>query len=168
MQRWGYVWATMALLLPVAILATVVTRWVRPSKSWRRSIAEVGMVFGTVPWVWMVLTPVEVPPGTTMVHLVPLTDIVALVRRGQAVVQIVGNLGVLFALGAFAPVRWSAFGGFGRLFLLGAACSLGLETLQRVLATGRVFSVDDILLNAIGCVVGGLISRRWWASAGDQ
>lgn len=165
MQRWAYVWVTAATLLPVAVLATVALRWLRPSRSWRDSIAEVGMIFGTLPWVWMILTPVEVPPETTMVHLVPLTDIVALVRGGQAVTQIGGNLGVLFALGVFAPVRWRALAGFGRLFLLGAACSLGLETLQRVLATGRVFSVDDVLLNALGCVLGGLISRYWWASA---
>lgn len=153
----------MALLLPLAVLATVIVRWKRPSRSWRRSVAEVGLVFGTVPWVWMILTPVEVPPGTKMVHLIPLSDIIALIQQGQAVVQIGGNIGVLFALGAFAPIRWPRFAGPLRLLALGAGCSLGLELLQRVLATGRVFSVDDILLNALGCLLGGLVSRRWWA-----
>lgn len=153
------------MLLPVAVLAVVVIRSMRPSHSWRRSIAEVGMVFGTLPWVWMILTPVKVPPDTKMVHLIPLSDLIALMAQGQGVIQIGGNLGVLFALGAFAPVRWHALASPWRLLLLGAGGSLVLELSQRALATGRVFSVDDILLNALGCLLGGLLSYRWWACA---
>jgi glycopeptide antibiotics resistance protein len=123
------------------------------------------MVAGTLPWVWMILTPVAVPPGTVMTYLVPLSDLQAQLSQPLPfiVIQLVGNLLVLAALGAAAPVRFAALAGPLRLLALGAGCSLLLELLQQVLATGRVFSVDDIALNAIGCLLGGLATYRWWA-----
>jgi hypothetical protein len=37
-----------------------------------------------------------------------------------------------------------------------------VETLQYALALGRVSSIDDMLLNAAGAGVTGLVTRRWW------
>ena len=162
MQRWLAVLRTALLLAPFAVAATCLLRRLRPSRSWRRSIAEAGMIFGTLPWIWMIMTPVEVPPGTTMVHLVPLADLKYLVETRQAVIQIGGNLAVLLALGAFAPIRWALLATLPRVFALGAGTSFMLETVQYALISGRVFSVDDILLNAVGCMLGGLLSRPWW------
>lgn len=170
-QRWGDVWTATALLAPLAVLVTVgLTRWrltraVPRERAWRWSVAEVGMVAGTLPWAWMVLTPVAVPPGTVMTYLVPLSDIHAQLSQPLRfiVIQFAGNLLVLAALGAGAPARFVALAGPLRLLALGAGCSLLLELAQRVLVTGRVFSVDDILLNAIGCLLGGLVTYRWWA-----
>lgn len=158
MQRWAYVWVVTTALLPLAALVVVALQRVRPSRSWRRSVAEVGMVFGTLPWIWMILTPVRVPPETKMFHWVPLSDIVALAASGQALVQVGGNLAVLFGFGFFASMRWPGLRPW-QLLAAGACGSLGLEVLQRLLATGRVFSVDDILLNAVGCLLGGLALR---------
>jgi glycopeptide antibiotics resistance protein len=161
-QRWYYVWAWTAVLLPLAVFAAVLLARLRPSRSWRRSLAEVGMVYGTLPWVWMILTPVQVPPGTKMVHWVPLEDLFGLWGSGQFWVQLGGNLGVFFALGAFAPLRFAALARPWRLLALGACGSLALELAQQLLASGRVFSVDDVLLNALGCLLGGLITTGWW------
>jgi glycopeptide antibiotics resistance protein len=151
-------------MAPLALaLAVVLAR----KRSWRESLTEVGMVYLTVPWVWMILTPVRVPAGTKMVHLVPGEDVVGLWNSGQFWLQIGGNLGVFFALGALAPIRTRLFRSPWRLLALGAAGSLGLELVQRLMVGGRVFSVDDVLLNALGCLLGGLVTWRWWRSRPD-
>src|SRR3982750_2331023 len=72
--------------------------------AWRMSLAEVGMVYGTVPFVWMTMMPgpgAGVVPGR--VSLVPLRDLVTMGPIG-----IVGNLLVFAALGYFAPLRFPA------------------------------------------------------------
>lgn len=95
----------------------------------------------------------------------PLRDLADLLTGppATAVVQVVGNLLVFAALGFFAPVRLAALAGVGRLFLLGAAGSVLVESLQYALDLGRVSSADDVLLNATGAALAGLLSRRWWA-----
>jgi glycopeptide antibiotics resistance protein len=164
-QRWYYVWAWTGVLLPLAFLAVILLARTRRSRSWRDSVAEVGMVYGTLPWVWMILTPVEIPPDTKIFHLVPLEDVIAFWGTDQALVQIGGNLGVFFALGAFAPIRAAALARPWRLLALGVAASLFVEVLQHFVAHGRVFSVDDILLNGVGCLLGGLVALPWWRRA---
>ncbi|HEU5110045.1 MAG TPA: VanZ family protein [Micromonosporaceae bacterium] len=155
---------------PLAVAAAyALVRWRRgrgmaggPAVS--RSVAEVGAAFGTAPWLLLALWPVDPPPGTAMTRLLPLTDLATQLSGPplMAAVQIVGNLMLFAALGAFAPVRSAAFAGPWRVFALGVAASLSLEICQRLFATGRVFSVDDVLLNALGCVLAGLVTRHWW------
>jgi hypothetical protein len=145
--------------LPLAAFAVVALASARGGRrrpgAWRRSLAEVGMVVGTAPWVWMILTP---RPAARQVSLVPLRDLLA----DPDPVQIGGNLLVFLALGAFAPLRWPALAGPARLFALGAAGSAVVEILQYALDLGRVSSVDDVLLNAAGAALGGLLTRHWW------
>ncbi|MFG2101549.1 VanZ family protein [Micromonospora echinaurantiaca] len=166
-RDWGGVVLAALAGLPVLILVTAgLARRRRDAatagESWRRSVAEVGAVAGTLPWVWMILTPRDAPRE---VDLVPLRDLADLLTgpAATAVVQVVGNLLVFAALGFFAPVRLAALAGLGRLFLLGAAGSVLVESLQYALDLGRVSSVDDVLLNATGAALAGLLSRRWWA-----
>ncbi|MCM0678885.1 VanZ family protein [Micromonospora phytophila] len=165
-ERGGVLLAVLAGLPLLVLLTAVLARHRRdaatPAESWRRSVAEVGAVAGTLPWVWMVLTPRPAPRG---VDLVPLHDLVDLLTGSPAyaVIQVVGNLLVFAAFGFFAPVRLAALAGVGRLFLLGAAGSVLIEAAQYVLDLGRVSSIDDVLLNAAGAALAGLLSRRWWA-----
>ncbi|WP_245716346.1 VanZ family protein [Micromonospora humi] len=151
--------------LPLAALAvTALARWRRAAGAgwaWRSSLAEVGMVYGTVPFVWMTLMPgpgAGVVPGR--VSLVPLRDLVTMGPLG-----IGGNLLVLAALGFFAPLRFAASASVPRLLALGAACSAAIETAQYVLRLDRVSSVDDVLVNAVGAALFGLASRRWWRTS---
>lgn len=123
------------------------------------------MVYLTMPWLWMILTPVRVPPDTIMTHLVPLNDLKNLFGTDQFWFQVGGNLGVFFALGALAPLRTAILASPWRLLALGAGCSLTVEVLQRLFVSGRVFSVDDVLLNALGCLLGGLVTYRGWRRA---
>lgn len=131
------------------------------TSAWRMSLAEVGMVYGTVPFIWMTLMPgpgAGVVPGR--VSLIPLRDLVEMGSLG-----IIGNLLVFAALGFFAPLRFAALASVRRLFALGAGCSAMIETLQYLLWLDRVSSVDDVLINAVGAVLFGLMSRRWWRTA---
>ncbi|SER94355.1 VanZ family protein [Actinokineospora terrae] len=126
--------------------------------AWRMSLAEVGMAYGTVPWVWLTLMPgsgAGVVPGR--LSLVPLVDLVSMGPIG-----IGGNLLVFAALGFFAPIRFTALASTPRILALGAACSTLVETAQYVFQLDRVSSVDDVLLNATGAALAALASRRWW------
>ncbi|GAA2574004.1 hypothetical protein GCM10010435_56550 [Winogradskya consettensis] len=157
--------------LPFALLAawglTILRRTVaatprrptagRPSL-WRLSVAEVGIVYGTAPFVWMTLMPgpgAGIVPGR--VSLVPLRDLVTMGPIG-----IGGNLLVFAALGFFAPIRFAALASFPRIVALGAGCSILIEIAQYVLQLDRVSSVDDVLVNTAGAVLAALASRRWW------
>ncbi|MFI0486163.1 VanZ family protein [Actinomadura sp. 9N215] len=129
-----------------------------PARAWRMSLAEVGIVYGTVPWVWMTMLPgagAGVVPGR--VSLVPLRDL-ATMGTGQ----IVGNLVVFAALGFFAPVRFAALASVPRALALAAGCSVLVEVAQYVLWLDRVSSVDDVLLNTAGAGLAALASRGWW------
>jgi glycopeptide antibiotics resistance protein len=164
--------------LPFAALAVSVLARRRsatgtpPAWAWRRSLAEVGIVYGTVPWVWMILLPgprAGAVPGR--VSLVPVRDLLTVAAAGPltATDQIVGNLLVFAALGFFAPQRFTALASWPRVLALGAGCSVLVEVAQYVLRLDRVSSVDDVLLNAAGAGLAALASRRWWrAPAGTS
>jgi hypothetical protein len=131
--------------------------------AWRRSLAEVGMVYGTVPFVWLTTMPgsgAGTVPGR--VSLVPLRDLLTMGSLG-----IVGNLLVFAALGFFAPVRFAALASVSRVLALGAGCSILVETAQYVLRLDRVSSVDDVLINATGAALAALASRRWWRTTAE-
>ncbi|MFG2698113.1 VanZ family protein [Kitasatospora sp. NPDC051984] len=149
-------WSLAALPLS-AVLVRVLSRR-------RAAFAEVAMVHGTVPWVWMILLP---GPGAGVaprrVSLVPFRDLYEVLTQGTpvtATVQIGGNLLVFAALGFFAPIRFRSLT-VPRVLALGAACSVLVETAQYVLWLDRVSSVDDVLLNAAGAGLAALASRRW-------
>jgi VanZ like protein len=154
----GVVFVTMAGL-PVAALAVwALARGRRDTSPWRMSLAEVGMVYGTAPFLWMIMMPgsgAGIVPGR--VSLVPMRDLVTMGWLGIA-----GNLLVFAALGFFAPMRFAALASVPRIVALGVGCSVLVETAQYVLRLDRVSSVDDVLVNTAGVVLAALASRRWW------
>ncbi|MFE9883871.1 VanZ family protein [Streptomyces scopuliridis] len=139
------------------------------TSAWRMSLAEIGIVYGTVPWVWITMLPGEgagVVPGR--VSLVPLRDLLTILADG-ATGQIVGNLLVFAALGFLAPLRFAGLASVPRILALAAGCSVLVEVAQYVLRLDRVSSVDDVLLNTAGAGLAALASRRWWrATAGTS
>ncbi|MEW2329369.1 VanZ family protein [Micromonospora chersina] len=135
------------------------------AQAWRMSLAEVGIVYGTVPWVWMIMLPGDragTVPGR--ISLVPLRDLLTILAAGPltVTVQIVGNLLVFAALGFLAPLRFAALASVPRILALAAGCSVLVEVAQYVLRLDRVSSVDDVLLNTAGAGLAALVSRRWW------
>ncbi|HYY11949.1 MAG TPA: VanZ family protein [Kineosporiaceae bacterium] len=162
----GVVLMTLLALPVAAAVAWGLTRRRRAAgvpDAARRSVAEVGLVHGTLPWLWLTLMP-GAAAGTTnrSVVLVPLTDLPTWGTLG-----IVGNLLVFAPLGFFGPLRFAALASLPRVLALGAACSLVIETAQYVLRLDRVSSVDDVLVNATGALLAGLASRPWWRRRPD-
>jgi hypothetical protein len=164
----GVVLITVAALPLAALAVWALARRrsaIATTPAWRMSLAEVGIVYGTAPWIWMILLPNHrVGDGHARVSLAPLRDLILILAGGPltATVQIVGNLLVFAALGFFAPLRFAALASAPRILALAASCSVLVETLQYVLRLDRVSSVDDVLLNAAGAGLAALASRRWW------
>ncbi|MET9904669.1 VanZ family protein [Streptomyces sp. NPDC006446] len=157
----GVVLMTLVALPLAALVAWALAhrrRAVGVTSAWRMSLAEVGMVHGTVPFLWLTMMPGG-GAGTVpaRVSLVPLRDLVTMGTLG-----IIGNLLVFASLGFFAPMRFAALASVPRILALGAGCSVLVETAQYVLRLDRVSSVDDVLVNATGAVLAALASRRWW------
>jgi glycopeptide antibiotics resistance protein len=170
-QDWVGTFTGVVALTVVALPVAAVVMWVLAHRrsangaeqAWRRSVAEVGMVYGTVPCVWMILLPGEEPGvvrGT--LTLVPLRDLLEM-NTGQ----IVGNLLVFAALGFFAPLRFAALASVPRILALAASVSALLEIAQ-YLWLDRVSSVDDVLLNAAGAGLAAMASRHWWRARSDM
>ena len=125
----------------------------------RRSVAEVAVVVGTAPWLFMTMQPSAA--GHRHVNLLPLHDLLT-VRPSALTVQIVGKLLVFAAAGCFLPIRFRAFASIPRVLTAAAVCSTAIESLQYALNIGRVSSVDDILINALGAGIAAALSSRWW------
>lgn len=163
---WGNVIIGGVLALPLAavaifLLARFRSRRDHPSPV-RTALADVGIVVGTAPWIWMILTP---GGGDSGVNLVPFHDLSWLSTASwQTVfVQVGGNLLVFAALGALLPVRSARFTSAARVALVAAAASATVEVLQYGLRLGRFSSIDDVLINTAGAVLAALVTRRWWA-----
>jgi len=154
--------ALSVLSLPAAALVTALLGWRRRTRGvpapWRTTLAEVALIYGTVPSVRLTLLPGEQEAHGTVI-LVPFSDLITMDRG-----QIIGNLLLFAALGFFAPLRFPALASLGRIVALAAACSTLIEVLQYVLLLDRVSSVDDVLLNTTGAGLAALLSYRWWRS----
>ncbi|WP_099897665.1 VanZ family protein [Streptomyces sp. TLI_171] len=159
----GVVFVGLATVPPALLVAAALAHRRRAAGvagAWRRSLAEVGMVHGTVPLVWLTMMPGG-GAGTVpeRVSLVPFRDLETMGALGIA-----GNLVIFAAPAFFAPIRFAALATVPRVLALGAGCSVLVETAQYVLRLDRVSSVDDVLVNATGALLAGLASRRWWRS----
>jgi hypothetical protein len=152
-HEWAPVIAVSAIVLPlVAILGwRYLPRATRVAR-----LSELGMVLGTLPWIWMILTP---KPAHRSLELTPLLPLVQEVREDSTVaaLQIGGNLLVFAAFGFFARLRWRL--AFWKIVALAALGSVVVELLQWYLDLGRVTSVDDVLLNAAGAGIAALAAH---------
>ncbi|HEY2795178.1 MAG TPA: VanZ family protein [Micromonosporaceae bacterium] len=169
----GVLLATL-VALPFAVLAVwALARWRKAggaTSPWRTSLAEVAIVYGTVPWIWMTMLPGGPAGVAGRVSLIPLRDLRTILGGGPltALVQIGGNLLVFAALGFFGPLRFRSLASVPRILALAAAGSTTIETLQYVLPLDRVSSVDDVLVNTIGAGLAALASRPLWRPARDK
>ena len=75
-----------------------------------------------------------------------------------------GNLILLLPFGAIVPILWKKFSSADRITSLAFCLSLSIEVLQLLSVyignTGRVFDIDDILLNTIGAYIGYIIYKK--------
>jgi hypothetical protein len=150
--------------LPVAALAVPVLALLRRGlgvawrRAWRTSLAEVAIVYGTVPGVMLTMVPGSMA-GLVVgsVSLEPFADMPTMGRIG-----IVGNLLLLAALGFFGPIRFRWLRSVWRVLALATAGSVTIEVLQYALMLDRVSSIDDVILNAGGAALAAIVSWPWW------
>lgn len=96
-------------------------------------------------------------PGTTLRFYLDRPSIKV------ALLEIGGNLALLMPLGVLLPILFNGLRGPIRLFLAVALISLGIETVQGVMITGRSFDVDDVILNTAGAFIAYLVVGRRFA-----
>ncbi|CAM01666.1 VanZ like protein [Saccharopolyspora erythraea NRRL 2338] len=105
------------------------------------------------------------PEVAEQTRLYPGADVVTALRAAPGDVapwvQLVGNLLLLFPLGALAPMRLPVLDSAGRLCAAAFVTACGIELTQLLLVSGRVVSTDDIVLNALGATAGGVLTKRW-------
>lgn len=167
-QRWGDVFIVTGLAIPAGIAAVILlARWrirrrVPESQSWQRSWAEFGIVFGTLPWTWMSFA--SAGEGVRGTILIPVLDLVKQIQYNPefAFFQISSNLVFMLPFGALAPLRWPSLASLPRVTLVAAAYSGSIEFLQYALSLGRVSSLDDVLVNTVGALLGACLTMRWW------
>lgn len=87
---------------------------------------------------------------------------------GSSLVQLIGNVLLLLAAGALATLRWPWFRRVGRMVLVAGLVAAAIEVVQWLLEAGRVSATDDVILNACGAVVGMMLVRPWWKTAGTD
>jgi hypothetical protein len=149
-----------AAVLAHAIAARRQRAGVDPGWALRSAFAEVFMIVGTAPWVWLILTPERFHARGK--NLVPFRDLQNQIHIGYAyaAMQIGGNLLVFAALGFLLPVRFRTRPWVS--LLVGAIFSATVEALQWYLRLGRYTSVDDVIVNATGAYLAAWLSFPWW------
>lgn len=165
-RLWGDVIIGSLLAVPIALLIGHLLGRVRAAgnhpRPFRTAYADVFMVAGTLPWLWMILTPGS---GQIGINLVPFRDLILVLQAppSTVIVQVGGNLLVFAAVGALLPVRSPRFARLWAIAIVAATTSLTVEALQYGLRLHRVSSIDDVLLNTAGAVVAAVMTQRWWA-----
>jgi VanZ like family len=163
-HSWGLV--TVVFLASVPVAALLAWGWARMRArrgvSARDALAEALMVAGTAPWLAPLLAPNPNPLATRRVILVPFTDLIEQIGKGPrfVLIEVGGNLAVFAVLGFVLPIRYRV--GALAAAAVAFAASTGVEVAQYVFDLHRVSSVDDVIINTTGAVLGALLSRRWW------
>lgn len=140
----------------------------------RRVIIARVLAIAYAGWVISVtLFPVLVDPGEwgigferswlTSVNLVPLRTITLYLESDLgrvARINLLGNLALLVPFGALGPLLWKRLDSWRMVLGVGVATSVIIEVLQfgrrfvNLLPDMRSTDIDDIILNAIGALVG--------------
>ena len=101
-------------------------------------------------------------------ELVPFGDLADAVassddgRLLEVVLESVANILLFAPLGAAL-----AYAGFraGQAAFVGISLSVGIEIVQLLLISGRTAAVDDVILNALGLMLGYAAVSRWKTAA---
>ncbi|GAA0994369.1 VanZ family protein [Acrocarpospora macrocephala] len=168
-RMWGHIILFSLFALPIALLTAYLIGRQRASSGmehpFRTPLSDALSVTGTLPWLWMILTPGSAQEPARSLSLIPLKDLTTLAGgfTGTLIAQVGGNLLVFAALGALLPIRSPGLARLPRVAAVAAGSSLIVESLQYALGLHRVSSIDDVLLNTTGAVLAAIMTKRWWA-----
>lgn len=95
------------------------------------------------------------------VNLVPFRTIFTYLGGASpvSVLNIYGNIFIFAPFGMFIPAIWVKHNNLKSIILLGISISLFIEITQ--IFVGRSSDIDDVILNAIGVVIGFAFYRVW-------
>jgi glycopeptide antibiotics resistance protein len=97
----------------------------------------------------------------TSARLIPLVDTWRLIAEGEGeplpLAAMLGNVALFVPLGWLLPSVWPPLRDIRRIVVLGAACSMAIEVSQLLLVPGRTPSVDDVIFNALGALIGAAV-----------
>ncbi|MFE4262074.1 VanZ family protein [Streptomyces sp. NPDC056883] len=153
----------------------------RPAHPFVRALAMVAAFVGTVLFS-VVLARLTLEPSAASVDLVhsnvrPGHSISAYLdgaSTAQAVRQLGGNLLLGLPFGVLLPVLMPPARGLLRVAAVTVCLMTLVELIQGALVTGRVFDIDDVILNTTGALLGYLLigrrlgravhprRRHWW------
>ena len=93
---------------------------------------------------------------------IPLNNIIGVLREGRSVSyqdagQLLGNIALFVPFGWLVPMLWPRLRSFWTIVLLAAVTSLAIEVAQWLFIDGRQSSVDDVILNTVGALVGAVM-----------
>jgi glycopeptide antibiotics resistance protein len=134
---------------------------------WTRTVALMGAIA-----VILVATLVDREPiGVRLdLKLIPFSDLISAlggsgsVRR--AVIELVVNVALFVPLGLALRLRFESMS-VARATAIACGLSLGIETLQLLVATGRVANITDVLMNTLGGFLGAILVREGRSVAGQ-
>jgi glycopeptide antibiotics resistance protein len=92
----------------------------------------------------------------------PLDNIVDVLRDGTSVSyedagQLLGNIALFVPLGWLVPMLWRGLRSGWKVLVVAAATSIGIEVAQLFIISGRQSSLDDVILNTLGALVGAVM-----------
>jgi hypothetical protein len=157
---------TLLFLFSVPVAALLAWLWARfrarRGVSAGDALAEALMVVGTAPWLGPLLVRNPNVKAPRLVYLVPFVDLAEQAAKGPryVAIELGGNLMVFLALGFFMPIRYRV--GPLLVALVGCGASTSVEVIQYVFDLHRTSSIDDVIINTSGAVLGALLSYRWW------
>lgn len=96
-----------------------------------------------------------VPETSRILELKPFTPIFDPISTRTTAVQIVGNLLWFVPAGILLSLRWpERWNSFLHAVIMAGTLSLTIEVVQYVSGRGRVASINDLILNTLGGVLG--------------
>ncbi|WP_235987357.1 VanZ family protein [Halosaccharopolyspora lacisalsi] len=135
----------------------------RSAHAVKLSAVDAALAFSSVAVFRLVSTPRNSPDE---VRLVPGTDLGVAIHAAPGNIwpwlQLLGNVLLLWPLGALLPLRVPRFAGLTRIVTAAVATTCLIELFQFTAVPGRVVSTDDVLLNTAGALLGAVCSRKWW------
>ncbi len=169
-----YVGTTIKVAIPMTLIV-IIFRWVykyikknHKVKDWKKEL-EID-VFLFYSFALFQITALRLGLGFSIkrlieegrsINLLPLVQLVRLLVLKEwwlVIYHVVGNCIWFIPLGFLLPLVWKKAQSVWRIVGIGALVSLSIEFLQFILGTGTM-DVDDVLLNALGTLMGYGIGR---------
>jgi|GEM_PF-3546848 len=162
-RHFDYVLPLMLLLLPIVILAGLFIYRKRRNRLAVKEavttvIIDMFLLLSVVGILVVTLFPQRIvyTPIASRVQLIPFADVTN-ISPYVLIENIVFNIFLFLPFGFFTSWRLSSTKVLRRILLMGMCFSLCIELLQLLLPIGRSTTVDDIILNTVGAVIGSLL-----------